>query len=262
MKIPLITAITALTIVSGLVARAQVIGPDTYFTSEDQVLTTGTQVWGGRDVGGGNIVLNDGVSLNTVFTGGDNYAPSTIAGYTGISVRTDGAYRGDETGVSGFSDPGLNTAFSYDFTGGYGQFYVAGLTSGDTYVIQLFAAKTSNGYTQVDADTNDGVFGNELVKDDTSGGTGASGTFSWGQPVSGTGTGVFTITDTFTANSSGQEFLDISSIDMNPSQIAAAQIRDITSVPEPSAYAIMLLSGLALGALAFRRALVRADGCS
>ena len=73
MKVTLFTlagAIGLLTFAGSSTARAQFTS-DTAFTSEDQVLTTGTEVWGGRaNYGGGNFDLSDGVSFDTQFAGG------------------------------------------------------------------------------------------------------------------------------------------------------------------------------------------------
>lgn len=244
MKITFAAFVTFAFAATSLSSLAQVLTPSTYLTDDSQILTTGTEVWGGRTVGGGPITLSNGVSLSTVFAGGPTYAASTIPGST-VSVRTDGAYRGDYTGEGGFSDSALNTALLYDFTGSYGQFYVAGLTPGNTYVIQLFATMTSSGDLGFAGAPTD-YMGTETVKDNTPGGTGASTVLNWGQAVAGTGTGTYFITDTFTANATGQEFLDVNIVTGPQTQMAAAQIRDITAVPEPSTYAMMLAC---LGAL-------------
>jgi hypothetical protein len=244
---PLAGAVALLTLAGSLNAHAQ-FTTDTAFTSEDQVLTTGTEVWGGRaNYGGGSFTLSDGVSFGTEFTGGLNYAGTTLSG---ITVRTDGNYRDDYTGVGGFSDSALNNVLTYDFTGGYVVFDIAGLTAGQTYTVQFFAAMTNNGdYTSgggaaVESST-------EKVENDSSGGT---STLSYGQTYdAGTdtysGTGVYTVSDTFVAASDGTQNLFFSSPTGETVQLAAADIR---VAPEPSTYA-MLLGGVALLGFVMRR---------
>jgi hypothetical protein len=244
-----ILAITAalLTVAGSPTAHAQFTA-DTYFTSEDQVLTTGTEVWGGRaNYGGGDFDLSDGVSFDTQFAGGVTYAGTSLSG---ITVRTDGAYRDDYTGVSAFSDSALNNVLTYDISTGGVIFDIAGLTSGDTYTVQFFSAMTNNGdYTSGGgAPVESGTL---PIANNTSGGT---STISFGQTydaVSGTysGTGVYTVTDTFVAGTDGTQNFYITSPSGSVAQLAAADIR---LVPEPSTYA-MLLGGVALLGLIVRR---------
>jgi hypothetical protein len=242
----LIGAGAILVFAGSLTARAQ-FTTDTYFTSEGQVLTTGTEVWGGRaNYGGGSYTLADGVSFNTGFSNA-NYVGTSLSG---ISVDVDGAFRYDYTGVSAFSDSALNNVLTYDSSGSYGVFNIRGLTAGDTYTVQFFAAMTNNGdYTSgggspVESST-------ETVANNTSGG---SSTLSFGQtydPVTETysGTGVFTVSDTFIAQAGGTQDFFFSSPSDQVVQISAAQIR---LAPEPSTYA-MMLGGLALLGFCVRR---------
>jgi len=241
-------AIALLALAGSLDARAQ-FTTNTAFTSEDQVLTTGTEVWGGRaNYGGGNFDLSDGVSFDTQFTGGLNYAGTTLSG---ITVRTDGNFRDDYTGVSAFSDSALNNVLTYDFSGSYVVFDIAGLTAGQTYTVQFIAAMTGTGDDTSGGDTGVEESSTEKVENDTSGGT---STLSYGQAYdsgsdSYTGTGAFTVTDTFVAGSDGTQDLYFSSPSSEIVQLAAAQIR---LVPEPSTYA-MLLGGVALLGFVLRR---------
>jgi hypothetical protein len=231
-------------------ARAQFTS-NTAFTSEGQVLTTGTEVWGGRaNYGGGTFTLANGVSFNTQFINA-TYVGTALSG---VQVDVDGAYRADYTGVSAFSDSALNNVLTYDSTGSYGVFNIKGLTAGATYTVQFFAAMTGNG----DYTSGGGApveFSTEDVSNNTSGG---SSTLSFGQAYDAgaetySGTGVYTVSDTFTAGLSGIQNFYFSSPTSQTVQIAAGQIR---MAPEPSTYA-MLFGGLAvLGFLMRRKALL------
>jgi len=250
MKVTLFTlagAIGLLTFAGSSTARAQFTS-DTAFTSEDQVLTTGTEVWGGRaNYGGGNFDLSDGVSFDTQFAGGTTYAGTSLSG---ITVRTDGAYRDDYTGVSAFSDSALNNVLTYDMSTGGVIFDIAGLTAGDTYTVQFFSAMTNNGdYTSGGgAPVESGTL---PIANNTSGG---SSTISFGQTYdagsdSYTGTGVYTVSDTFVAGSDGTQDFYITCPSGSVAQLAAAEIR---LAPEPSTYA-MMLGGVALLGFVLRR---------
>jgi hypothetical protein len=243
----LIGAGAILVFAGSLTARAQFTA-DTAFTSEDQVLTNATEVWGGRaNYGGGSFTLADGDSFNSEFNN-SNYVGTSLSN---IQVDVDGAYRADYTGVNAFSDSALNNVLTYDSTGNYGVFNIKGLTAGVTYTVQFFAAMTNNGdYTSgggapVESST-------EIVTNTTSGG---SSTLSFGQtynPLTETysGTGVYTVTDTFVAPSNGTQDFFFSSPTSQTVQIAAAVIL----IPEPSTYA-MMLGGLALLGFCVRRKL-------
>jgi hypothetical protein len=239
----MLLAAAVLTTLAGNV-HAQVLSSSTLLTSEFQTLIQGEQVYGGNDAYN-NLTLNNGVTFGTRYVNGNVYTPSTIPGST-VSVRTDGAYRGDYTAEGFFTDGNLNNALQYDSTGSYGQYYIEGLTPGVKYELQLFATMTSNGYT------DGGASGSETVQDITAGGNGATTTLNWGQATPGVGSGTYFITELFTANSSGQEQLFFSSISGAPVQIGASQILNLSVIPEPSTYA-MMLAGLAVLGFCVRR---------
>ena len=231
--------IGTLALLSATSAQASAtLSASTNLTSESQVLTTGTEVWGGRQYGGNiNSTLADGVTFGSVFNNA-NFVGTSLG--SGITVKTDGSYYGAHSNLSSFSDPNLNSVLTDDQLGAYGQIFVDGLTTGQTYVIQVFASMTNSG-------DNGGGFSNpstvysaaENVTDETQGGT---TTFDYGTGYSSTGATFFT--DTFTATGSQEYLLFSQPPDTSNGVIfGAIQVREL---PEPSVYGMIGLGLLAL----------------
>lgn len=236
------------------VRAAAVLSLDTPLTTEDQVLTLGTQVFGGNE----NFVsytLDNGVDFQTQLRN----ATSEGTTLSGITVDTDGSGYGAHANVTAFGDNKLNAVMSGDALGSYAQIFVNGLTAGRTYVIQVFASMTQGADIGGGNNNPSSVYSaTEPWVDHTNGGT---TTLSWGQtydPITQTysGTGVYYFTDTFVAGGSSV-FLESPQGQSTSGQamVAALQIRDITDVPEPSTYAMIGLGLAALLAIGRRRGL-------
>jgi hypothetical protein len=264
MKSSYLLLLAILTFAEAAHAQYVVSGP-VAVTGDESVLTEGTEVWGGSAGGLQNnstsYTLTNGVSFGV-------FNNSNFVSFPGSNVQVDqdGASYGDQAADSisdvGFSDPSLNGALSFGpATGNGGQLFlnIKGLTSGDLYVIQAFASMTHTG----NSNGNGGLSGTELVtpgSGDFSGLVPAdASTLSWGQtadpanPGSYLNSGAFYVTDTFTANAAGTAFLVFNNSPGTAYELLdAAQIRDITNVPEPTTYA-MMFAGLALVAFWVRR---------
>jgi hypothetical protein len=246
-SLPSIAVIAVITLSAIMPSRAvpPVLSADTAFTSEDQVLTLGTEVWGGRDTGnGGSHTLLNGVSFDSQFINA-SFVGTDLG--SGITVKTDGAGYGSHTAISSFSDGVLNSVLEGDSQGGYGQLFVDGLVTGQTYVIQLFAAMTQSGDVGYGPSTPASYFsGTETVTDETQGG---STTLSYGQtydPDTETysGSGVYFITDTFVATGN-EEYLYLNG-STNPAGLVLQDMVQVRELPEPSTYAMIGLGVLAL----------------
>jgi hypothetical protein len=246
-----LTAATVLTMLASNVQAAPLFSASTELTSEYQILTQGTQVWGGAATyNGGSRTLANGVDFDAIYNNA-NFVGTDLPG--GVTLKTDGAYYGAHSNVSGFSDPVLNSVLEGDALGSYGQIFVDGLTAGHVYQLQLIVNMTHTGDIGGGFNNPSSVYsGSELVQDITQGG---STTLDWGQtynPVTMTysGTGANYVTETFVAPTGGQEYLLLSGagsvLDGN------IEVRDITAVPEPSTYA-MMLAGLAVLGFCVRR---------
>jgi hypothetical protein len=239
-------AIVSLALITATSVRAQaVLSADTPFVSEDQVLTLGTEVFGGNE-NGVSATLANGVDFQSHLNN------ATFVGTTlsGVTVDTDGSYYGGHANVTAFSDNTLNSMLNGDSVGAYSQVFVDGLTAGNTYVIQVFASMTqgddiAGGFNN----PNSVYYGTEDWVDETQGG---STTLSYGQPYDAvtqtySGTGVYFFTDTFVATGS-QEYLLSPQGDSTNGQalIAAVEVREL---PEPSVYGMIGMGLLALVAI-------------
>jgi hypothetical protein len=255
---PLIAALASgsLALLAATSVHAQaVLSADTYFTSESQVLTIGTEVWGGattfngqNTIASGSRTLADGVSFDSIFNNA-NFVSTDLG--SGITVKTDGSYYCGHSNVSGFSDPKLNSILEGDAVGNYGQIFVDGLVAGQTYVIQVFANMTQGADIGGGSNNSTSVYsGSEVVTDETQGG---STTLSYGQtydPINETysGTGVYSITDTFVAQAGGQEFLFLGQPPQTSAPVLVGEIQ-VRQLPEPSVYGLLGLGLLALVAI-------------
>ena len=136
-------------------------------------------------------------------------------------------------GVNAIS--GADNATYNDILSG-NQFYVAtqtlsfaNLTDGDTYSLQIFSSSTQNPATNTETLTDGST----------------SGDLAWGPATSASG-GDFII-ETFTADSSGTESIQFSvkaNTDSAYEGLSALNLRDVTTVPEPSSMALVSM-GLA-----------------
>jgi hypothetical protein len=246
MNMPSPSNLIALAVLLALpnVSHAQIVlTPGVAVTGDESVLTTGTEVFGGTQ--NGAFTLNNGVTFGSSLQNAVSVA-STIPGST-VKVDSDGASFGDQTGNLGFTDSNLNNALAFNSaTGGQLFFYITGLTPGDRYLTQYFAALTT-------AATGGNINGNgsfnavETVSHEEGFFTGveATTTLPYGRtadpanPGMYLDSGAFTGTDTFTANAAGTAFIQFSNSTNGIDLDAAVQIRDLTTVPEPSTYALM-----------------------
>jgi hypothetical protein len=230
--------------------NAQIImGPNTPVTGDSSVTTNGTEVWGG-DVTA-NTTLANGVTFNHIFN--STWSPSgspvsypTVPAGPAVQAVMDGAAWGDQTGNLGFSDSQLNLTLSNNDAGGYQFLYIGNLTPGHVYTVQSFDALTNGGninnagtFNATQTVTFSNTFFGPVI---------GSTTLNYGQ--GGGGSGAFSTSETFVAGSGGTAFLLFNPSTNGVDILAAAQIRDITAVPEPSTYALMLGG---LGLLAFFR---------
>jgi hypothetical protein len=251
----LLAAAVVLTLAGNL--RAQVfITPNTPVVGDSSVFTQGTEIFGGTV--SGSFTLANGVQFNHQLinsqwspAGTPVSYPSVPAG-PGIEVVQDGAAFGDQTGNLGFSDNALNQTLQFNAaTGGQLFLYIGNLTPNHVYAIQTFDAMTTpatggfdNGVGSYNATETVG-FSNTLF-----GPLLATSTLNYGQ--AGGGSGAFSNITTFAAASGGTAFLEFYNSNNGIDLLSAVQIRDISAVPEPSTYA-MMLAGLAILGFCIRR---------
>jgi hypothetical protein len=118
----------------------------------------------------------------------------------------------------------------------------SGMNPGDTYQLEFWVNDGRNSTTAERSET-------------LTGGANTSAALAYGTGPNGTGPGQF-ILGTFVADSTGDETLTITpygGADIGPSaQVNLLQLRDITPVPEPSAFAL-LGAGLCVMLAGFRR---------
>jgi hypothetical protein len=236
--------------VTSTALRGQVFTPNTAVTSDYSAITTGTEVLGIQAYG--NNTLANGVVLDWQYSA-DTGSP--------VNWSLNGAGGSSNTGNTGLSAQ-FNRALSQGIAGGGGlDIQITGLTPGAVYVDQLFAAMTDTAdggnFTYADSGITT-FYTTETVTDTTKGGDGASTTLEYGLGY-GNPTGAYSVTDTFTAPSTGIEEITITGASNDPGHqddlLNAFQVREI---PEPSTWA-MLLAGLAfLGFRIRRRSIFRA----
>lgn len=247
----LLAAAVVLTLAGNVNAATLSMGPNTPVIGDSSVFVQGTEVWGG-DVTT-NTTLANGVTFNHVFN--SNWYPSGVnQGYPNVPPGPavqgvmDGAAWGDQTGNLGFSDNQLNITLSNNDAGGYQFLYIGNLTPGHVYVLQTFDALTNGGninnagtFNAVQTETFSNSFFGPVI---------GSSTLNYGQ--GGGGSGAFSTTDTFVAGAGGTAFLLLNPSTNGVDLLAAADVRDISAVPEPSTYA-MILAGLAVLGFCIRR---------
>jgi hypothetical protein len=262
MKFPRLSTLAAVAfVVLPATASAQVLTAGTPVTGDDSFLTIGTEVWGGTSIGqysNANYVLSNGVTLNDAFNNSQFVSDPNST----VQVDQDGAAFGDQTGNLSFSDSTLNNALGFNSaSGSYLFLNIKGLTPGDVYVVQYIDALTASGNINGAGSFNatESVYHEEGVFTGVEASPTATSTLSYGQtpdpanPGQYLDSGVFSGTDTFTANSNGTAFLLFANSSNGINLLAAAQIRNITDVPEPTTYA-MMFAGLAfLGLLVHRK---------
>lgn len=206
-------------------ATAQVFGPNILVTADSQVLDSGTFSFA-FDVE--NFLLSGPpTTVNDVEFSAAGYGSSLdIAGFGGVAMGPSAA----STMSASFG-----SVLSFALTSNSGEIRLNGLTSGQTYQLQLFAGL-------------DGQSGSETVSDG-----GKTGVLAYD------GSGTYSITETFVAMDS-TEAIDFAPIgDGGKAVLNALNLREEPdAVPEPSIVALFFAGGLLAAGLAEGRRLALA----
>ena len=216
---------------SALVANAANItwqSPTTISGTSD-VKTTGTLVgtWGPGDDWGGSL-RSDNYPVNGVTFAAYGSGPfASFVSTSGLDNRYE--YYGNPNTADANYNYLLQTAI---YSNGEGiSLTWGGMTAGDTYALEFWVNDGRNNVTAERSET-------------LTGGANTSAALAYGTGPGGTGPGQF-ILGTFVADGSGQQTITLNpsgGADIGPSaQINLLQLRDITSVPEPSTIAYLAM---------------------
>src|SRR5215469_9624976 len=168
----------------------------------------------------------------------------------GLSSTFPGGNGGPYFNSPGTPDANYNSILGYATwaNGQNASFSWGGMTPGDTYEVQLWVEDARNSATDARWENfsgGDGQLENAAYGTDTSAAVGYSAPL-FSSPVGAPG---FYITGTFVADSSASEEILVTGWDVNgnnqSAQLNLMQVRDITPVPEPSAFALLVGGGLA-----------------
>jgi hypothetical protein len=214
--------------------------PVDYTGSASQLATNGSYV-DALETHGNNDVAVDVTNPSTGVVVPFNIYSSVVSPSSGLATFSDNTFSILAQGDGG-SDGSNSTATAYQqaldgstyiFTPGIGTITMSGLTSGDEYQIQIFNVNGGRPTTYTSG-TNSVIVGGA---------------------VTGAGPGQYVI-GTFTANSATDSFTfqntPGSTIDVAAGEVNGLSLRDLSDVPEPSTYA-MMLAALALLGVVIRR---------
>lgn len=211
-------------------------------------------------ISGASDVLDNGTYFGSwaPFDGNANASPVNGVAFQGFSDLTGltTSFSGGEGGGNYYGSPGTANS-DYNILLGYGAyaggsgtttFSWSGMTVGDTYEVQFWVEDTRGSTGARWENLSGGDIGS------TSTGVDESGPVGYSSPLfSGAASPGYYIVGTFVADSTGSEQILLTPYGGSPdTQINLFQVRDITSVPEPSTFALLAGSG-AMMLLFFRR---------
>jgi len=195
---------------------------------------------------GDGSAINGAFPVNGVTFQGNSDLPDLTSSFSGGGAGAQNAY-----GSPGTLNANYNTLLAsgqYANGSGSSTFSWGGMTPGNTYEIQFWVEDTRG----ITGARWENLSGGDIG--DTSYGTDTSAAVGFSSPLfSGDASPGYDIIGTFVADSTGSEEILLTPFGSNPdTQINLFQVRDITSVPEPSPLAL-LSCGVAILFYGFRR---------